>query len=290
MKIGIDLGGTKTEAILIDNNGKELSRKRIATEKNYQGTLKGIKFLVAEFENKFGLVESVGIGMPGAISADSSLVKNANSIWLNGKPLRKDLENQLDKKINLENDANCFALSEAVDGAGKNYPVVFGVIIGTGVGGGIVINKKIHRGANRIAGEWGHHTLYQGGRDCYCGSLGCTESYISGTALEKEWKELTGEFSTVTDIVNNKMHKSHPEWKENFMNNFGRALANVIDILDPDVVVLGGGLSKVDVLYTEGLEAAYKESFSDIVVTPIIKNELGDSGGVFGAAMIKDHI
>ena len=139
MKIGIDLGGTKTEAILIDHNGKELSRKRIKTEKNYQGTLNGIKSLVVEFENKFGPVESIGIGMPGAVSVDSSLVKNANSIWLNGKPLKKDLENQLDREIILENDANCFALSEAVDGAGKNYSVVFGVIIGTGVGGGIVV-------------------------------------------------------------------------------------------------------------------------------------------------------
>ena len=154
MKIGIDLGGTKTEAILIDLNGKELSRKRIKTEKNYQGTLNGIKSLVVEFENEFGLVESVGIGMPGAISVDSSLVKNANSIWLNGKPIKKDLENRLDREINLENDANCFALSEAVDGAGKKYPVVFGVIIGTGVGGGIIVNKKVLQGINKI-GEIG---------------------------------------------------------------------------------------------------------------------------------------
>ena len=190
----------------------------------------------------------------------------------------------------MENDANCFALAEATIGAAKKYDVVFGVILGTGCGAGIVMNKKIHRGANAIAGEWGHHTLYPDGRSCYCGNQGCTESYISGTALESEWKELTGEFATVTDVIDNKMYEAHPEWKENFMMNFGRALSNVIDILDPDAIVMGGGLSKVDLLYTEGMQAVYKESFSEVVRTPIIKNKLGDSGGVFGAAMIMDHI
>ena len=159
MKIGIDLGGTKTEGILIDRDGKELKRKRIKTEKNYQGTIDGIESVINDFENNFGSVESVGIGMPGAVSSNSSLVKNANSIWLNGKPLKKDLEKKLNRKINLENDANCFALSEAVDGAGKGKNIVFGVIIGTGTGGGIIINQKIIKGMNNIAGEWGHISL-----------------------------------------------------------------------------------------------------------------------------------
>ena len=159
MKIGIDLGGTKTEGILINHEGKELRRKRIITEKNYEGTINGIISLVKEFESDFGNSESIGIGMPGAVSADSALVKNANSIWLNGKPLKKDLEQILSRKINLENDANCFALSEAVDGAGKDKKVVFGVIIGTGTGGGIIIERKILQGRNNIAGEWGHITL-----------------------------------------------------------------------------------------------------------------------------------
>ena len=159
MKIGIDLGGTKTEGILINSEGKELNRTRIKTQKNYQETIEGIISVVSEFEKNFGEVDSIGIGMPGAISADSALIKNANSIWLNGKPLKKDLENKLQKKINLENDANCFALSEAVDGAGKGYSVVFGVILGTGVGGGIIINQKILQGRNKISGEWGHITL-----------------------------------------------------------------------------------------------------------------------------------
>ena len=291
-RLGIDLGGTKIEAIIIDDQFQVIKRKRTPTlrDEGYNAILHRIIDLSKEMIEIGDVDAPIGICTPGTIEASTGLLKNSNTVCLIGKPIQQDLEDALGIPVLMENDANCFALAEATIGAAKNYDVVFGGILGTGCGAGIVINKKIHRGVNRIAGEWGHHTLYQGGRDCYCGSLGCTESYISGTALEKEWKELTGEFSTVTDIVNNKMHKSHPEWKENFMNNFGRALANVIDILDPDVVVLGGGLSKVDILYTEGLEAAYKESFSDIVVTPIIKNELGDSGGVFGAAMIKDHI
>ena len=291
-RLGIDLGGTKIEAIIIDDQFQVIERKRTLTlrDQGYDAILQRIIDLSKEMIKIGKIDSSIGLCTPGTIEASTGLLKNSNTVCLIGKPIQQDLENALGIPVLMENDANCFALAEATLGAAKNYDVVFGVILGTGCGAGIVINKKIHRGANRIAGEWGHHTLYQDGRDCYCGNQGCTESYISGTALEKEWKELTGEFSTVTDIVNNKMYESYPEWKENFMNNFGRALANVIDILDPDVVILGGGLSKVDILYTEGLEAAYKESFSEIVVTPIIKNKLGDSGGVFGAAMIKDHI
>ena len=159
MKIGIDLGGTKTEAIVIDLHGNEVFRKRIKTEKNYEGTIKGIRFLVDEIESRYSNIESIGIGMPGAVSEDSSLVKNANSIWLNNKPLKKDLESSLKKNINLENDANCFALSEAVDGAGKDFKLVFGVIIGTGVGGGLIYDRKIIQGKNKITGEWGHTPL-----------------------------------------------------------------------------------------------------------------------------------
>ena len=186
------------------------------------------------------------------------------------------------------NDANCFALAEATIGAAKKYNVVFGVILGTGCGGGITMLRNIHRGANRIAGEWGHHCLVPGGRECYCGNRGCTEAYISGTALEKEWFELSGERSRVTDIIDSGKYKNHPEWKENFLKNFGRGLANVIDILDPHAIVLGGGLSRIDFLYTEGKESVYKETFSKIVRTPILKNKLGDSAGVFGAAMLAD--
>ena len=291
-KLGIDLGGTKIEAIIIDDQFQVIDRKRIPTlrDEGYDAIIKRIIDLSKEMIGIGDISGPIGICTPGTIEATTGLLKNSNTVCLIGKPIQEDMENALGIPVLMENDANCFALAESTIGAAKKYDVVFGVILGTGCGAGIVMNKKVHRGANGIAGEWGHHTLYPDGRGCYCGNKGCTESYISGTALESEWKELTGKFSTVTDVIDNKMYEAHPEWKENFMMNFGRALSNVIDILDPDAIVLGGGLSKVDLLYTEGMQAAYKESFSEIVRTPILKNKLGDSGGVFGAAMIVDNI
>ena len=291
-RIGIDLGGTKIEAIIIDDQFQVIDRKRIPTlrDEGYDAIINRIIDLSKEMISIGDIDGPIGICTPGTIEATTGLLKNSNTVCLIGKPIQKDMEDALGIPVLMENDANCFALAEATIGAAKKYDVVFGVILGTGCGAGIVMNKKIHRGANAIAGEWGHHTLYPDGRSCYCGNQGCTESYISGTALESEWKELTGEFATVTDVIDNKMYEAHPEWKENFMMNFGRALSNVIDILDPDAIVMGGGLSKVDLLYTEGMQAVYKESFSEVVRTPIIKNKLGDSGGVFGAAMIMDHI
>ena len=291
-RIGIDLGGTKIEAIIIDDQFQVIDRKRIPTlrDEGYDAIINRIIDLSKEMIGIGDIDGPIGICTPGTIEPTTGLLKNSNTVCLIGKPIQKDMEDALGIPVLMENDANCFALAEATIGAAKKYDVVFGVILGTGCGAGIVMNKKIHRGANAIAGEWGHHTLYPDGRSCYCGNQGCTESYISGTALESEWKELTGEFATVTDVIDNKMYEAHPEWKENFMMNFGRALSNVIDILDPDAIVMGGGLSKVDLLYTEGMQAVYKESFSEVVRTPIIKNKLGDSGGVFGAAMIMDHI
>ena len=291
-RIGIDLGGTKIEAIIIDDQFQVIDRKRIPTlrDEGYDAIINRIIDLSKEMIGIGDIDGPIGICTPGTIEATTGLLKNSNTVCLIGKPIQKDMEDALGIPVLMENDANCFALAEATIGAAKKYDVVFGVILGTGCGAGIIMNKKIHRGPNAIAGEWGHHTLYPDGRPCYCGNQGCTESYISGTALESEWKELTGEFATVTDVIDNKMYEAHPEWKENFMMNFGRALSNVIDILDPDAIVMGGGLSKVDLLYTEGMQAVYKESFSEVVRTPIIKNKLGDSGGVFGAAMIMDHI
>ena len=291
-RIGIDLGGTKIEAIIIDDQFQVIDRKRIPTlrDEGYDAIINRIIDLSKEMISIGDIDGPIGICTPGTIEATTGLLKNSNTVCLIGKPIQQDMEDALGIPVLMENDANCFALAEATIGAAKKYDVVFGVILGTGCGAGIVMNKKIHRGANAIAGEWGHHTLYPDGRSCYCGNQGCTESYISGTALESEWKKLTGKFTTVTDVIDNKMYEAHPEWKENFIMNFGRALSNVIDILDPDAIVMGGGLSKVDLLYTEGMQAVYKESFSEVVRTPIIKNKLGDSGGVFGAAMIMDHI
>ena len=290
-RLGIDLGGTKIEGILIDEQFQVIKRERVPTkrEEGYEAILSRIvKLAKSIIEDVPDLESPIGICTPGTIESETGLLKNSNTVCLIGKPIQKDMERELGIPVVMENDANCFALAEATIGAAKKYNVVFGVILGTGCGGGITMLRNIHRGANRIAGEWGHHCLVPGGRECYCGNRGCTEAYISGTALEKEWFELSGERSRVTDIIESGNYKNHPEWKENFLKNFGRGLANVIDILDPHAIVLGGGLSRIDFLYSEGKESVYKETFSKIVRTPILKNKLGDSAGVFGAAMLAD--
>ncbi|MCH7613827.1 MAG: ROK family protein [Candidatus Marinimicrobia bacterium] len=287
-RIGIDLGGTKIEGILIDGDGNTIERKRVPTQREdgYEAIISRIADLGHELLIKSTGVKQIGICTPGAIDPSVGVMKNSNTLCLIGKPLQQDLEDAFDLPVFMENDANCFALAEATLGAAKGFDVVFGVIMGTGVGGGIVLNGKIHQGPNHIAGEWGHHVLYPDGRDCYCGNKGCTESYISGPALEKEWEALTGQKQMLTDIIEQGLYKYHSEWKENFLLNFGRALSNVIDILDPNVIVLGGGLSNIDFLYTEGKDAVYREAFSDHVLTPILKNKLGDSAGVYGAAFL----
>ena len=291
-KLGIDLGGTKIEAVVINDAFQVVERKRVATnrEEGYNAILERIIRLASELM-KIGKVDGpVGICTPGAIDFQTGTLKNSNTVCLIDKPLKSDLESALSLPILMENDANCFTLAEAILGAAKDFRLVFGVVLGTGCGGGVVINKNIHCGPNYISGEWGHHVLFPNGKDCYCGNKGCAESYISGTALEKEWKTLTGEFKRVTDIIDEKAYLAHPEWKENFINYFGAALANVIDILDPDAVVLGGGLSKLEMLYTEGKNSIAKATFSKTLVTPVLKNKLGDSAGVFGAAMLGDYI
>ena len=285
-KLGIDLGGTKIEAILLDENLDTIQRKRVPTPQNdYQQILNTINSLAADLLKNIKDY-SIGICTPGAISKKTGLIKNSNTQCLIGKSLKEDLENKLDKKISIENDANCFAMAESTMGIAKEFGVVFGVIMGTGVGGGIVIDGKIHQGRTNIAGEWGHHTLHQNGHNCYCGKQGCVETYISGPALEKRWKELTGKSQNMPEIIRNLENFKAKQWKYEFLENFGSGLANVIDILDPDVIVLGGGLSNIDFLYTEGKYSVYHKVFSDLVDTPILKNKLGDSAGVFGAALL----
>ena len=284
-KIGIDLGGTKIEGILLDDAQSTVQRIRVPTPKeNYREIINQISSLVNEISQNIDDF-TVGICTPGAISKKTGLIKNSNTQCLIGMPLKEDLEQKLEKKIMMENDANCFAISEAKMGCAKNYSVVFGVIMGTGVGGGIVIDGKIHHGRTNIAGEWGHHTLHQNGNQCYCGKQGCVETYISGPALEKSWEILTGTKKSLPDIVNSE-DPTFVKWKENFLDDFGTGLANVIDILDPDVIVLGGGLSNIDFLYSDGIKNVYKKVFSDLVDTPILKNTLGDSAGVYGAALL----
>jgi len=287
-RIGIDLGGTKIEGILTDENYKTITRKRIPTnqDEGYNSILESIKNLIQELVKESNNKVSIGVCTPGALSLSSGLIKNSNTQCLIGKDLQNDLKNILHYNVSIENDANCFALAEAKLGAGKNSNLVFGVIMGTGVGGGIIIDGKIHHGRTNIAGEWGHHCLHPEGNICYCGNKGCVETYISGPALEKKWSELTSQNQPLPEIIKSSDNPNFPNWKKSFLDDFGLSLANVIDILDPDVIVLGGGVSNIDFLYSEGKNSIYEKVFSDIVDTPITKNELGDSAGVFGACML----
>ncbi|KFM14801.1 N-acetyl-D-glucosamine kinase protein [Marine Group I thaumarchaeote SCGC AAA799-D11] len=285
-KLGVDLGGTKIEAILLDDSLNVLERKRISTPKeNYYEIVDAISNLVSEISSNVSDF-SLGICTPGAISKKTGLIKNSNTQCLIRKPLKEDLEEKLNKNISMENDANCFVMAESKMGSAKQFDFVFGVIMGTGVGGGIVVNGKLHSGRTNIAGEWGHHTLHHNGNPCYCGKTGCVETYISGPALEKKWELLSGQTKSIPEILSNLENDVGQKWKSEFLENFGFGLANVIDILDPDAIVLGGGLSNIDFLYTEGKNSVYEKVFSDSVDTPILKNELGDSAGVYGAALL----
>ena len=287
-RIGIDLGGTKIEGILTDEKYATITRKRIPTnqEQGYNSILESIKNLVLELTQESNEDVSIGVCTPGALSLDSGLIKNSNTQCLIGKDLQNDLKNILGHDISIENDANCFALAESKLGSGKNSNLVFGVIMGTGVGGGIIMDGNIHHGRSNIAGEWGHHCLHTGGNNCYCGNKGCVETYISGPALEKDWSKLSGLNQSLPQIIKNSDNPYFDNWKKSFLDNFALSLSNVIDILDPDIVILGGGLSNINFLYDEGKNAVYEKVFSDIVDTPIVKNELGDSAGVFGACLL----
>jgi fructokinase len=283
LRIGIDLGGTKIEALALDGAGREVFRKRVSTPRgDYSATIAAVKALVREAGEG-----TVGIGIPGAESQVTGLIKNANSTWLIGKPLRKDLEGALGRPVRLENDANCFALSEAVDGAAKGAAVVFGVILGTGVGGGIVVDGKIIRGANAIAGEWGHNPLPQPGEQdfplppCYCGRAGCIETYLSGPGLSRDHERRTGQRLRAEEIVA-LGGKSFTLYAE----RLAKALAGVINLLDPDLIVLGGGMSNVARLYTEVPLLWGRHVFSDRVATRLAPPVHGDSSGVRGAAWL----
>ena len=290
-RLGMDLGGTKIEGIILDHDGAEVFRKRIATEQQqgYSHILGRIKSLHDELSAQLqGRPDTFGIGTPGAISPRTGLLKNSNTVCLNGQPLKADLEKLLGRKIEIQNDANCFAMAEALLGAGRGKKLVFGVIMGTGCGGGIVHKGEVITGPQAIAGEWGHTSIDPNGPACYCGQRGCVETYISGGGLEARYAEKFGEKKSLKQIVQN-YQAGEPRavgFMKNFFRHFGRALANVIDVLDPDAVVLGGGVSNIDALYTEGIAEVAKCVFSDSLETPIVKNQLGDSAGVIGAALI----
>lgn len=297
MRLGIDLGGTKIEIIALGHDGQTLLRRRVTTPQgDYAATLKTITDLVASTEAILGQRGTVGIGIPGAESQATNLIKNANSTCLIGQALRHDLQTLLQREIRLANDANCFALSEATDGSGQGKTIVFGAILGTGVGGGIVINQQIITGANAISGEWGHNPLPLPTDEdlplpaCYCGRQGCNESYLSGPGLTADHFRKTGETLSPTDI--NQLAESGDKDCENTLQRYedrlGRALANVINLLDPQVIVLGGGLSKLNRLYKNLPARCAPHVFSDVFYTKFLPPKHGDSSGVRGAAWLWD--
>lgn len=291
-KIGIDLGGTKTEAIVLNPTGDEVFRKRIPTPKSqgYNAILSGIASLVKEARNSLPGDHnwSIGMGIPGIIDAESGVVENANTTIMIGQPLQKDMEEILGHSIAIENDANCFTMAETAAGAAKDYSTVFGVIMGTGCGGGIAINGAVRHGPHGITGEWGHFSIDPAGPTCWCGNRGCVETLISGSGVENLHEARTGEKRSMQEIVQGYRNGIPAEKQtfENFLDDFGRALGGVISLLDPDAVVLGGGLSSIDELYTEGVRRVKHFTFHKNLRTPILRNHLGDSAGVIGAAWI----
>ena len=290
-RIGIDLGGTKIEGAVLDSANEVRCRERIetASARGYTHIVERIaelhRRMAAHIHNE---PHTLGIGTPGAVSHATGLMKNSNTTLLNGRPFQHDLQQRLGRPVRLENDANCFARAEAALGAGRGFPLVFGVIMGTGCGGGIVWNGEVHVGRNSIGGEWGHSVIDPQGPECYCGARGCVETFISGGGLENRYAERSGERMPARDIV--------ARWRtgeaaatatmDAFFAAFGRALANLINVLDPDVIVLGGGLSNIDELYERGAAEVRRRVFSDTFDTPILRHTLGDSAGVIGAALV----
>jgi len=296
MRIGIDLGGTKIEGIALDDKGSELMRQRVATPVgDYQGTVKAIYNLVNHIQASLGNVASIGVGTPGSLSPKTGLLRNSNSVCMNGQPVKQDLEKLFNREIQMTNDANCFALSEATDGAAKGAEVVFGVIIGTGTGAGIVINGKVLNGANAIGGEWGHNPLpwpvanELPGPECYCGKQGCIETFLSGPGLSVDYLAATGEQKTAKGIVELSGSDQLAErCLLRYEDRMARGLAHIINVLDPDVIVLGGGMSNVSRLYDNVPELWKKYVFSDVVNTRLVAPIYGDSSGVRGAAWLWD--
>ncbi len=294
MRIGIDLGGTKIEGLAIDEAGTELVRHRIDTPRDYQGTIAAIVSVIDRIERETGMTGTVGAGIPGSISGRTGLVKNANSTWLNGQPLQRDLSIAAGREVRLANDANCLVVSEATDGAAAGKGVVFGVIVGTGCGGGLAVNGRIHAGQNGVAGEWGHNPLpwarpeESPGPLCYCGKRGCLETWLSGTGVARDFKEVTGREQTAREIMA-ACEAGDAEAMaavERLEDRLARALAHLINILDPDVIVFGGGLSKVERLYREVPKKLSDYVFGQEADTPLVPAKHGDSSGVRGAAWL----
>ena len=301
LRIGIDLGGTKIEALALDAKGGELVRQRVPTPSGYEASLEAIRSLVADVERKTKRTGTVGIGIPGIVVPETGLVKNANSVWLNGQPLKRDLEARLARPVRLMNDADCFALSEAVDGAAAGAAVVFGVIIGTGVGGGIVVDGKCLPGANLIAGEWGHNPLpwmdadEYPGPSCYCGRTGCIEMWVSGPGFERDHARRSGASASAAEIVR-AAGAGDPVAAMSlslYCDRLGRSLASLVNVLDPAVIVLGGGMSNVPSLPERVAQVVPRfilaaGASSAALNTRFVCAKHGDSSGVRGAARLWD--
>jgi fructokinase len=297
VRIGVDVGGTKIEIAALDANGTIVLRERESSPVgSYENTVRAIKDLVAAAEARLGKRATVGIGTPGAISPATGLIKNANSTWLNGKPFDRDISAALGREVRVMNDANCFTLSEAVDGAGAGKRVVFGVIVGTGTGGGICVDGRLINGPNAIGGEWGHNHMPWSkpewgelpGPPCYAEQPGCIETWLSGPGLAAEYERVSGR-KCPTPQIDDAAAKGDAHAKqtmERYYDRFARALAHVINILDPDVIVIGGGLSNIETIYSRVPPLMTPYVFTDVCVTPILKNKHGDSSGVRGAAWL----
>jgi len=290
LRIGVDLGGSKTEGIVMDESGEILARERRPTPQadGYRAILANVRDLVLELERRAGTNCRVGVGTPGAISTKTGFLKNANTVCLNGQPIKQDMEILLAREIRIANDANCFALSEAIDGAAQGEPVVFGVILGTGVGVGIVVNGRLLEGAQHIAGEWGHNVLETDGPPCYCGKRGCVETFLSGPGLARDFAAQGGATLDARAIATaaGQGDVLADAAMQRYLDRFGRALSVVINILDPDAIVLGGGMSNIARLYTEGRDYVARHTFNDELRTRILPNRHGDSSGVRGAARL----
>jgi fructokinase len=295
---GIDLGGTKIEGVILKDgqNAEVLHRLREPTEKEkgYHHIIHQIQLVVKRLSEASGLKpQKIGIGTPGTISPHTGLMKNSNTTCLNDRPFRDDVEQKLGIPVKMANDANCFAVAEANLGAVKdhlpNAKLVFGVILGTGVGGGVVINGQVWNGAQGIGGEWGHTFLDESGGPCYCGDTGCTEMVISGPALEKYYETISGSYLPLKEITERHLAQRDPfasQTIERLLHFFAKGISNVINILDPDAIVLGGGVGNIDLLYSEGVKRVEQFIFNKTVNTPFLKPKLGDSAGVFGAALL----
>ncbi len=295
VRIGIDLGGTKIEFVALESEGRELHRHRVLTPRNdYDGTVRAIKEGVELIEHKLQQAATVGIGIPGTISGITHNVKNANSIWMIGRPFDRDLSTALHREVRCANDANCLAVSEATDGAGAGKHIVFGVILGTGCGGGIALDGRVHNGRNGVAGEWGHNTLPWmrpeefPGPACYCGRNGCIETWISGTGLEADYHRATNSGIKGREIIE-RMESGEPAavaCLDRYEDRLTRSLANLINILDPDVIVLGGGVSQVPRLYRNVPGRLREYVFGREADTPVVVAKHGDASGVRGAAWL----